>query len=130
MTEKKRVNSRRKGKTGELELARRLGELGFPAKRGQQFKGGQDSPDVVCEGLGHVHFEVKRTADCKMFSPAMIREWEAQARRDAGDKLPAVAHRWNRSSTWWIRVHPPKRAPFWQPLEDFINDIREGVYAV
>lgn len=117
------MNSRRKGKDGELELARRLGELGFPAKRGQQFKGGQDSPDVVCEGLGHVHFEVKRTADCKMFSPAMIREWEAQARRDAGDKLPVLAHRWNGQTTWWIRSLPSELAPYWQTLEEFLTGV-------
>lgn len=119
---KKRVNSRRKGKTGELELARRLGELGFPAKRGQQFKGGQDSPDVVCEGLSNIHWEVKRYADCKMFSAATLREWDRQAMEDAGPKLPVIAHRWNGQSTWWVRVLKTFSRPYWQTLEDFLAD--------
>lgn len=125
---KKPVNSRAKGANGERELARRLAELGFPAKRGQQFRGGVDSPDVVCAGLGGIHFEVKRYAECKMFSPATVKQWEAQARRDAGpDKLPVIAHRWNGQTTWWIRVLPSDVAPFWQTLEEFLAGVERPV---
>ena len=56
---KLRVNSCRKGKLGERAWAKKLTELGFPASRGQQHKGGPNSPDVVCESLPGVHFEVK-----------------------------------------------------------------------
>jgi hypothetical protein len=45
------MNSRNKGKRGELEAAHMLTHEGFPARRGQQFSGGTDSPDVVCESL-------------------------------------------------------------------------------
>ena len=43
-----KINSRAKGARYERELARYLDENGFPARRGQQFAGGSDSPDVVC----------------------------------------------------------------------------------
>ena len=53
------INSRAKGKDGELEFAEYLRLAGFEARRGQQFHGGGDSPDVVTSIPG-VHFEVKR----------------------------------------------------------------------
>ncbi|HET6724691.1 MAG TPA: hypothetical protein VFH85_01645 [Gammaproteobacteria bacterium] len=88
--------SRNKGKLGERELARLLTAEGFPATRGAQHRGGTDSPDVVCQCLAGVHFEVKRTEHLRLY------EALAQARRDAGDKLPVVAHRRNQSE--WLAV--------------------------
>jgi len=42
------INSKKKGKTGELELAHRLKDYGFDARRTQQFCGkGGESADVV-----------------------------------------------------------------------------------
>lgn len=120
---KKRVNSRRKGKTGELEFARALTDLGFPARRGQQFRGGGESPDVVCESLPGIHWEVKRTGTCQFHSPAQLAGWDAQARRDAGARLPLVAHRWNGSRAWWVRVLLPGRLAIWVPLSDFLAEI-------
>lgn len=56
-------NSRSKGKRGELMFRDKLREHGFTARRGQQFAGGPDSPDVICEELDNrFHFEVKNTA--------------------------------------------------------------------
>lgn len=127
---KKPVNSRRKGAEGERELARQLEKLGFPAKRGQQFKGGADSPDVVCEQLAErgFHLECKRTKDCKMFSPATLAEWDAQALADAGATRAAIiCHRWN-GGKWWVRVHQVPVGgrtwkPYWQPLEDWLHGL-------
>lgn len=59
MAERKKVNSRAKGKHGEREAAKFLRSLGFTARRGQQFAGGSQSPDVVVEELTRIHFEVK-----------------------------------------------------------------------
>jgi Holliday junction resolvase len=54
------TNSRQKGKRGELEAAKYLRSLGFTsARRGVQYSGGPDSPDVVCDELPGVHIEVK-----------------------------------------------------------------------
>lgn len=53
------VNSRQKGKRGELAFRDLLRERGYAdARRGQQFAGGPDSPDVVGGPKGF-HFEVK-----------------------------------------------------------------------
>ena len=41
------MNSRTKGKRGELELAKALRLYGYDARRGQQYHGGADSPDVI-----------------------------------------------------------------------------------
>lgn len=91
------VNSRQKGKRGELEFAEVLRNAGFlDARRGQQFAGSPDSPDVVCKALPRVHFEVKRT---QAGNPYV---WLAQAIEDAGDKTPIIAHR--RNGKDWIAV--------------------------
>lgn len=119
---RKRVNSRAKGKRGELQLAKALTDLGHPARRGQQRKGGEDSPDVICESLPGVHFECKLTATCQFHSPAQLAEWDAQARRDAGARLGVVAHRWNGARNWWARVLLPGRLAIWVPLADFVEE--------
>jgi hypothetical protein len=90
-----RINSRQKGKRGELEFAALMRELWrTPARRGQQFRGGSDSPDVV-HGMRDVHIEVKRRENCD------IEKWLQQAdneRRTAND-VSLVAHR--RSGELW-----------------------------
>ena len=82
-------NSRDKGKRGERQWRDELRANGYEARRGQQFSGSPDSPDVICDGLPWAHFEVKFVEHLN-FSAAM-----AQARRDAGGKAAFVAHRRN-----------------------------------
>ena len=89
------MNSRAKGKAGELELAAYLREHGVEARRGVQFSGGSDSPDVVTD-LPNIHIECKRTEYSSPYP------WLGQAIRDAGDKMPVVFHR--RSRCDWIVV--------------------------
>lgn len=98
-TTKPPLNSRRKGANGERELAAFLADRGVEARRGQQFKGGADSPDVVCPTFPHVHFEAKRVEAGNPYN------WLAQAQRDGGEgKLHIVAHRKNHKE--WIAVMP------------------------
>lgn len=94
------VNSCNKGKVGEREFAAFLSERGWAARRGQQHKGGGDSPDVTCEALtaAGFHPEVKRVETLSLYK-AM-----EQATRDAGDRVPLVAHRRNRKP-WLIVLH-------------------------
>ena len=88
--------SKDKGKRGELELAAELRRLfGVDARRGVQYHGGSDSPDVVAD-LPGVHIEVKRTERLSLY-PAM-----QQAAADAGDKVPIVCHRANRQD--WVAI--------------------------
>ena len=96
--EKPRINSRNKGANGEREFANLLTKEGFQAERGQQHSGGKDSPDVKCEGLTGVHFEVKRVQSGNLY------KWLAQAIRDAKDNIPIVAHRRNNAD--WVAVLP------------------------
>ena len=56
---KKKINSKRKGNNGELEVAHKFQDKGFDARRGQQFSGLQGDADVV--GVPYLHIEVKRT---------------------------------------------------------------------
>ncbi len=84
------MNSRNKGKRGERLWRDELRAQGFIARRGQQFSGSPDSPDVVCDELSWIHFEVKCVQQLNI-EAAM-----EQARRDCGlGKAPIVAHKRN-----------------------------------
>ena len=91
------MNSRNKGKVGERELAALLREHGFDARRGQQFSGSPDSPDVVSEALSWLHVEVKRVQNLNLANAC------AQASRDSAGKPWIVAHRKNRGP-WFITM--------------------------
>ena len=80
--------SRDKGKRGEREVAEFLCDHGIPARRGVQYAGGADSPDVI--GLDGVHIEVKRTEALRLY-PALE---QAMAERRPGD-IATVWHRPN-----------------------------------
>lgn len=89
------MNSRDKGKRGERELAKELQKYGYEARRGVQYQGGSDSPDVVCPQLEAFHIEVKRTERFQLY-PAL-----QQAHADAkNSQIPLVAHRKNRQP--WV----------------------------
>lgn len=92
------MNSRQKGKRGELEFVHYLKARGIEARRGQQFAGGNDSPDVIAGGpLKDTHIEVKRR---EAGNPYI---WLDQAERDAGEsKFPLVAHK--RNGKDWIAI--------------------------
>ena len=91
------INSRQKGANGERMWARYLVAHGIKAHRGVQYQGGVDSPDVVSE-LTNVHFEVKNTEQFRLHLALK------QAKKDAGNKLPVVAHKKNREP-WVICVY-------------------------
>lgn len=98
------MNSRSKGKRGELELAKELRKYGFDARRGVQYKGGQDSPDVI--GLPGIHIECKRVEALNIYHAV------EQAEHDAGQNVPVVMHRKN-NQKWlvtmsldqWMRIY-------------------------
>lgn len=92
------INSRQKGARGERELADILRTHGHTARRGQQFSGGTDSPDVVCPTLPGYHIE------CKRVEAGNLYKWLAQAKRDAGKKVPLVMHKKNREE-WVVVLH-------------------------
>lgn len=90
-----KINSRQKGAGGEREFANLLKTYGLEARRGQQFSGGKDSPDVI-SNLTNVHFEVKRVQAGNPY------KWFAQAINDGVGKMPIVAHRKNGQQ--WLAI--------------------------
>lgn len=101
------MNSRAKGAQGERELARKLREYGYEARRGQQFSGANGDPDVI--GLDGIHIE------CKRVERLNLEDAMAQSRRDARDgEIPVVMHRKNYCE-WLVTM----------TLEDWIGFYRE-----
>jgi hypothetical protein len=124
------MNSRRKGKVGEREFASLLRENGFDARRGQQFAGGADSPDVVSDALAWLHVEVKRVQNLNLTDACVQAEGDCGRGAPAGVRKPwIVAHRRNhapwlitmRSETFFdfLRgVLPPEDKPKQEPQQD------------
>jgi hypothetical protein len=103
------MNSRNKGKVGEREFAALLREHGFDARRGQQFAGGADSPDVVSDALAWLHVEVKRVQNLNLTDACV------QASGDSGGKPWVVAHRRNHAP-WLITL---RAELFFELLREF-----------
>lgn len=91
------MNSKRKGARRELELAKFLTAHGFPARRGQQFKGTEDSPDVECDSLP-LHIECK--ARQKLSLPA----WVERARTEAGYNRTAAVFTKRNRGRWLVTL--------------------------
>lgn len=109
------INSRAKGKRFEREAAKAITAIfGVGAKRGVQFKGGDESPDIIT-GLKGIHFEVKAVERLNLM------EAFEQAKRDAKANTPVVMHKKNRTG-WFLTMR----------LEDvivFIEKVKASVDA-
>lgn len=79
-----------------------------------QYQGSPDSPDIHCSLP--IHFEVKRVEALNVYKAV------EQAVGDCGQKVPAVAHRRNRSE-WLITIRA-------QDLKEFAKAILAGEVAV
>lgn len=85
-------NSRAKGARGERELANKLKDYGYEARRGQQFCGANGDHDVV--GLPKIAIE------CKRVEALNIDKAYEQSVSDAKEgEIPVVMHRKN--GTGW-----------------------------
>jgi Holliday junction resolvase len=103
------VNSRAKGARAERELANKLKEHGFQARRGQQFCGANGDPDVVCTELSEYHIE------CKAVQALNIDKAMAQSLSDCHDKTPICVHRKNHKP-WLVTMF----------LEDWLNLVKSS----
>lgn len=102
------VNSRSKGKRGELEAAKAITEhLGVPMRRGQQFSG-VEGHDIV--GMPGVHWECKRVQKLNVYQAL------CQAIRDAGDNVPVVIHRADRQP-WMVTLRLEDVVRFMEKLK-------------
>ena len=106
------MNAKRKGTSGENELAEILRRSGIRAYRNDQiFKGGKGNPDVFAEiGTMLLHIEVKRVE--KLNVPEAMN----QAIRDRADgHFPVLCHRRNREK-WLVTI----------PLDELLIRLKEG----
>lgn len=100
------INSRNKGKVGELELSHILSDYGFNVRRGQQYCGANGDADVV--GLPYLHIECKRVENLNL-DKAM-----EQAMSDCKQgEIPIVVHRKNHKK-WKVTMN----------LDDFMTFYR------
>lgn len=98
------MNSRAKGKRGELEAAKALSEaLRVGVERTVQYNGAAGDADLSIEALPNLHVEVKRRR-CNI-TPHQAEEFLKQAERDARPgKVPIVIHRADGDSGWCITL--------------------------
>lgn len=90
------MNSKQKGARGERMLAAELTRAGFLARRGVQYQGSCDSPDIVCPDLARWHWEVKFTEQCRLC------DWLNQVEMDRNGKPYIIA--WRRRRGPWIAL--------------------------
>jgi hypothetical protein len=94
------VNSRAKGKNGELDLCHTLRALfGWACRRTQQYSGwsrGGSSPDIEIDQMPDLFVECKRVQALNV--PRALSLAVAQC----GRRCPVVIHRPNRSPNGWM----------------------------
>ena len=92
------INSRAKGARGERAFRDVLREAGYlKARRGAQYSGHVEAPDVLCPELPDIHWEVKCVEAGNPYN------WIEQALRDSRRiKYPIVAHK--RNDKPWLGI--------------------------
>ena len=93
------TNSKQKGKRGELEVVHVLKEHGFAARRGQQFKGTNDSPDIIHSLPIGQNLEVKRVEKLNV-QKALDQSMSDKAPED----IAVVVHRSNKTE-WKVTLY-------------------------
>jgi Holliday junction resolvase len=100
-----KINCRSKGARGEREAAKLLRDLGFAgARRGQQFRGGYDTPDVICEALPGILLEVKCEQAVKPGTKRFEDVWSKLCEDAGTTRAPALLWRHDRQKwnlTFW-----------------------------
>lgn len=97
------INSKDKGRRGELELSHILKTYGFNTRRSVQYCGANGDADVV--GLPGIHIECKRVENLNIYNAMMQAEADARP-----GEVPAVFHRKN-NKPWLVTI----------PLEEFMT---------
>lgn len=110
------MNSRNKGKRGELELAQLLRNQGWlDARRGQQYSG-IGVADIV--GVQGIHIE------CKRCENVYDEKWIQQAEKDARKgEVPVVIYRRN-NEQWKVTLRQDIANLIWQTLT---NEQKESI---
>ena len=112
------INSRQKGKRGELSVAKILREFGFEARRSQQFSGKEGDADVV--GVPGLHLEVKNVEHLNLDSAMDQSERDAHAEfvKTGKSVVPVVVHKKSRTD-WKITM-------YFKDFLDMFGDVLKG----
>lgn len=96
------INSKQKGKRGELELVHVLNGYGFDTHRSVQYNGREEDGQADLVGLDGIHVECKYTNALRLYDAV------DQAVRDSSTtgrgELPIVFHR--KSKKPWVVIMP------------------------
>lgn len=104
------INSKEKGKNGEIELAKVLREAGYKgARRSVQYSGANGDADIV-DAIPGIHIECKRVERLNLEAA-----FEQSARDAKAGEIPVVMHRRNRKP-WMITMK----------LDDFLPLLKRG----
>ena len=90
------TDSRAKGVRGERELAKKLREFGFHARRGQQYSGANGDADVI--GVPDIHIE------CKWVEKLNINKAMRQSLTDARQGEKAVVMHKKNGEKWLVTM--------------------------
>ena len=90
------TDSRAKGARGERELAKKLREFGFHARRGQQYSGANGDADVI--GVPDIHIE------CKRVEKLNINKAMRQSLNDARQGETAVVMHKKNDEKWLVTM--------------------------
>lgn len=90
------TDSRAKGARGERELAKKLREFGFHARRGQQYSGANGDADVI--GVPAIHIE------CKRVEKLNINKAMRQSLNDARQGETAVVMHKKNDEKWLVTM--------------------------
>lgn len=97
------INSKQKGKAGELEFCHECAKYGFDkVYRTAQTNGKLEQSLADCEGLDYIHPEVKRVEKLNIYTAIQQAIRDTSAKKEK--KLPIVFHRKNRHK--WLASMP------------------------
>ena len=105
-----------------------LRSLGFTARRGVQFAGGPDSPDVIVDELPNVHIEVKGDRTIGLGTQALSAAMQ-QSIRDSGEKMPVVLW-WEHRRGWRLTYMHRWENKYLRTTTDLHDDMRAVLWSL
>lgn len=91
------MNSNKKGKVGERELAKKLREYGYKnVRRSQQYCGSNGDADLA--GLSNIHIECKRVEKLNIYNAI------TQAKNDAKENEKATVFHRKNNCEWLVTM--------------------------
>lgn len=96
-----KINSKIKGKTGELEWANFCKKHGFDVRRSQQYCG-KTEESADCIGLPGIHQEVKRRQNLNLDDA--LEKSDEESGMGINKKFPIIAHRKDRKK-WKVTMY-------------------------